>query len=461
MSAPPQMKRSSASGKPQKVVVAGAGLAGMAAAFELMEAGYEVQVLEARSRAGGRVHTLRSEFADGLYVEAGAIDFGDAYTHLMRYVHLFNLPVDEHLSAPNRIAYIHGKRYVVSNEREPQWQLDLTPEERSLGRSGLWRKHVVPMMAAIGDVRETGWRGRAASEYDRNTLVELLRRRGLSPAAIALAVLRLEGDDYDHVSGLQSLVIQEFIARNKVWFSLRNGNDRLPDAFARRLGGRIRYGAEIVKITQTPNAVRVAYVRGGIQDQIDADRLIVTIPFSVLRSVQLDSSISSQKRHVISAMRYESLVRVYLQSRRRFWQDEKCEGGADSDLDIGPLQDNSATQKGSRGVVEALMEHDKAAQAHSMTSAARIQWVLENMNKIHPGYKNDFEGGLSYSWDEDQWALGAWAYYGPGEMTSSYPHVATPEGRIHFAGEHTSLLGTTLEGAVESGVRAAREVAAG
>jgi len=81
------------------------------------------------------------------------------------------------------------------------------------------------------------------------------------------------------------------------------------------------------------------------------------------------------------------------------------------------------------------------------------------MEKIHPGLTSNFEGGTSFSWDYDPFALGSWAYYAPQEMTAMYPDVSKSEGRIHFAGEHTSALMGTLEGAAESGVRAAGEIA--
>lgn len=90
-------------GRSQKVIVVGAGIAGLIAAFELMKAGHDVTVLEARMRPGGRVHTLRDEFSDGLYAEAGAFDFSEAYTLLQHYIRLFNLPVEETDSAEKNI----------------------------------------------------------------------------------------------------------------------------------------------------------------------------------------------------------------------------------------------------------------------------------------------------------------------------------------------------------------------
>ncbi len=128
--------------KPQKVIVVGAGLAGLIAAFELMQSGHDVTLLEARMRPGGRIHTMRDQFSDGLYAEAGAYDFTDAYVLLQRYIRLFNLPVQEGGAAErtvtaNDVFYLQGKRYVVKAGTTPEWPYELTAEERKLGIQGL------------------------------------------------------------------------------------------------------------------------------------------------------------------------------------------------------------------------------------------------------------------------------------------------------------------------------------
>jgi monoamine oxidase len=140
--------------KPQKVIVVGAGIAGLIAAFELMQNGHDVTVVEARMRPGGRIHTLRDEFSDGLYVEAGAHDFSDAYTLLQHYIQLFNLTVEEigaaekNVSA-NDVFYLQGKRYVVTAGNPPDWPYHLSAEERKLGLQGLWDKYVFPLPARL------------------------------------------------------------------------------------------------------------------------------------------------------------------------------------------------------------------------------------------------------------------------------------------------------------------------
>jgi monoamine oxidase len=94
-----------------------------------------------------------------------------------------------------------------------------------------------------------------------------------------------------------------------------------------------------------------------------------------------------------------------------------------------------------------------------MTEQERIKLVLEQVEMIYPGMREHFEGGVSKCWDEDEWTRGASAYYKPGQFSSLLPHVARPEGRIYFAGEHTSVwIDGWMQGALESGNRVAQEV---
>ena len=450
--------------KPQKVLVVGAGIAGLVAAFELMQSGHEVTVLEARMRPGGRVHTLRDEFADGLYAEAGAIDFGDAYTVLQHYISAFNLPFNvdiatEKVGAAKDVYYLNNKRMVVPSGSEPDWPYSLSAEERKLGLHGLWDKYMGGVAQRIGSPASAEWPNSAARELDGVTINDFLRKRDASDAVIAVLRMTFLGEDFDHVAALQDMVWQPFFDRNTKWMNLKGGNDLLPRAFADRLGKRIHYGAALRKLTQDQDKVHLSVTRGGAVEQVDADRVILAIPFSTLRNVELDDSFSAQKRAVISKLRYDSTAHVYLQSRSRFWIEQGMSGFANTDLPIRTIVNYTETQPGPSAILGIETEGANSRLIAAMTPEERIRWSLENVTKIYPEMAENFEGGTSVVWDDEPWSLGAAAYYAPGEMTTMFPHVARPEGRVHFAGEHTSEL-FVMEGAAQSGVRAAREVGA-
>jgi monoamine oxidase len=464
--APPFLARRAARagpvGRSQKVIVVGAGIAGLTAAYELMNAGHDVTVLEARMRPGGRVHTLRDEFSDGLYAEGGAYDFSDAYTLLQHYIRLFNLPVEETDAAEKRIDandvfYLRGKRYVVAAGTSPDWPYQLSKEERKLGPEGLWNRYMAVASGQIRDPLTPDWPDAAARKLDAGTVNEFLRKQGASEGVISLLQMASLGEDFSYVSALQDVMWQTFFDRGKTWSKLRGGNDQLPKAFAEKLGTRMHYGAEVRRVTQDKEKVTLSVSRAGQLEQVEAERVVLTIPFSVLRGVELDSSFPPQKRSVIANLQYYPLTRIYLQSRSRFWTQQGTSGSADTDLPIRTIVDHTSSQPGTRAILGTETSGPNARVVTGMTPEERLRWGLANVSKVFPEMGENFEGGTSIVWDQEPWSIGAAAYYAPGEMTTMFPHVATVEGRVHFAGEHTSTL-FVMEGAAQSGVRVAHEI---
>lgn len=449
-------------GAPQKVVVVGAGLAGLSAAYELTQAGHEVTVLEARGRAGGRVQTLREPFSDGLYVEAGAMNVFDTHDLTLKYVKLFGLALDPVApSTLSSVIYIRGRRIEARPGQPVEYPLALTADERALGRKGMWDRYVVPALKELGDYDAPGWPPDSLKKYDRMTFFDFLRARGASPDAAGLLSLGALGAFGDGARSLSALVmLREVAHRSRVKQNsvIRGGTDLLPRAFAARLTDRIRYGAAVVGIEQDSHQVRVAYLQGGVRTSLAADRLVCAVPFSVLRLVGVTPQFSAGKRQAIEQLPYTSVARTYLQTRRKFWLDEGLSGSATTDLSNMLLFDGAPNQPGTRGILESYVAGPEARRLTAMREAERVSSTLALAGRVHPHLRENFEVGATKCWDEDEWARGAYAWYKPGQMTSLLPHVARPEGRVHFAGEHTSSLFGWMQGALESGVRAAREV---
>jgi monoamine oxidase len=154
-----------------------------------------------------------------------------------------------------------------------------------------------------------------------------------------------------------------------------------------------------------------------------------------------------------------SVSKIFLQSKNRFWAREGLSGFATTDLPISEVWDVTYNQPGTRGILQALPMSLHSRRVTGMSEKERIDFALEQVATIFPGMREHFESGVTKCWEEDEWARGAWCYYKPGQFSWLLPHVARPEARIHFAGEHTSIwLGGWMQGALESGNRVAREV---
>ncbi|HSS20037.1 MAG TPA: FAD-dependent oxidoreductase [Pyrinomonadaceae bacterium] len=439
----------------KKVIIIGAGLAGMSAALELTQAGYDVKILEARTRVGGRVFTIREPFADGLYAEGGAMQVPDNHQWTMKYVKLFGLEIDP-IQPPNlkSIVQIQGKRIEVVPGKRVDWPLALSAEERKLTQRGLWERYVVP---ALQEIREDA----AQKKFDQISFSEFLRQRGASPAAVSLMRIALPsglGDGADAVSALDLLREAAHREERKHAYTIRGGTDQLPKAFAKRLADKISYGTPVVAIEQSDNSVKVICLQGGQHRSFVADRLVCAVPFSLLRRIRVSPRFSSGKERAIQQLRYTSVGRVYLQTKRRVWLDEGYSGAAATDLPVMSVYERSINQPGPRGLIESYRAGASARVLTAMSGSERVAATLAGMKILFPSLPEVFEGGASKTWDDDEWNRGAYAWYRPGEMTSLGPHINTVEGRIHFAGEHASTTPGWMQGALESGNRVAREI---
>jgi len=450
-------------GAAKKVIVIGAGLAGLASAYELTQAGHEVIVIEARARSGGRVWTLRDSFPEGLHAEAGATNVFDNHEWTMKYVKELGVALDPMVSTGGgaSIYHIRGKRIVIKRGSPVEWPLELKPEEKGLARGALWTKYVEPALKELGDPAAPEWPPEPLKRYDSISFAEFLRQQGASPGAVEILRLGLAdqlGEGADEVSALDLLREAAPRAVVKQSFSIRGGSDTLPRAFAARLGDRIHYGMPAVRIEHDARGVRVICSQARSQHMLAADHLICAIPFAVLRNVEVSPGFSPQKQQAIAQLGNTSVVRVFMQTRKRFWLDEGLSGAATTDLPIMTAYDKAHYLPGQRGLLEAYVAGARARSLAAMAASERINFTVGQMERILPNIREHYEGGASVCWDEDEWARGAYAWFKPGQMESFLPHIARPEGRVHFAGDHTSPWPGWMNGALQSGARAAREV---
>lgn len=359
----------------KKILIIGAGMAGLVAGYELTQLGHDVTILEARTRPGGRVQTLREPFSDGLYAEAGAARIPTNHELTLKYVKLLDVPL------------------------EPMY-----PTRLSALRVDGARKREVPIE--------------------------------------------------NFTKGLGEFLGEELGGNPSRWSKIKGGSDMLPKAFAQRLADKIHYGSPVVRLEQDANAARAVCVERGKQQTFSADRILCALPFSLLRNIELPATFSERKVSIIKSLRYDSVSRVYLQTKKRSWEEKGFSGFALTN-DAVEIWQPTWSQPGPRGI---LMTYVRSGQTEeriaAMKEEQRISSTLTQLGQWFPGLEENFERGASKSWIEDEWSRGAWAFVGPRD----YVAASAPAGRIHFAGEHLSPWSSWMQGALDSGLRAVKEI---
>jgi monoamine oxidase len=448
-------------GKPKKVIIIGAGLAGLTAAYELKRVGHEVIILEARLRPGGRIYTLRAPFSDGMYAEAGASRIPDNHHWTLKYVKRFGLALEPfYPNKMKKVAYIRGKRVKIEPGKDiplSQLPLSLTLQEQQLGISGIWERYVTPAVNELGNPTQQGWPSAKLNQYDQVTFAEFLRQQGLTEDAIALLESPYYKPEDDQISALWWLREAALLKDQRHEYKIKGGNDLLPKAFAAQLAEHVRYGAAVVRIEQNEHGIGVVYQQAGTQQKLTGDYLICAIPFTTLKRIDVSPAFSTEKQKAIEQHSYDSVTRVFLQVRERPWEGEGLSGFATTDLPED-IWHPTFGHPGKRGILVSYMSGRQARQIATLQEQKRIGYMIQHMDEVFPGVSANVEGGKSYCWDEDEWALGAYSILKPGQMQTLLPYIAGSEGRIHFAGEHTSAWPGWMQGAIESGNRVAREI---
>jgi len=447
---------------PQDVIVIGAGLAGLAAAWELDEAGHEVTVLEAKSCPGGRVHTLREPFAGDLFADAGAAGFSKTYTEANRYIDALGLERTP-WAWPDlpRLYHLNGKRLTARANQPTEWPYDLSEGEQGVGPMGLMKKYLFGTLPKQIGTPEA-WNQPPLSDLDEVSLADYLREQGASEGAVELiADTQFFGARMERTSTLSSALAEFGLFFGGAPFVLKGGNDRLPTGMADKLGQSMHYGVEVTGLRDTGQGVEVTAERGERAEIYEADRAVCAVPLGVLRDLTVEPTIPSAKRSALSAVPYVDATRTFLQVKRAFWYDEGNTGNASTDLPIGtvyrhPMEDAAGPDQ--RAIVEGYTIGDAATRQATRSDDELIEHVVEHMDRVHPGIAEQVEGAVVKAWGRDPYAVGHVSWPAPGDVTGHLEALQQPLGRIHFAGEHTTVLRGTMEGALRSGIRAATEV---
>ena len=417
----------------QRILVLGGGLAGLAAAFELQKSGHNVTVLEAQLRPGGRVRTLRDNLA--VYVEAGAEQIPAAHDITISYAKQLGLNLLRS-GVPNTRSFYHlkGKNVPFPSEF-----------------AGVRKKHIDAAVAAAQAAGGTADVVKAMSRWDKQTPGAWLRSEGASPEAAHLLTVGF-GADFGSAASYLLHIVNSTGGAGGSW-RIEGGNDHLPRTLATKILD-LRYNAPAAAVRQDDRSVHVT-LRDG--QTLTGDRAICALPCPAIGRILDDARISAAKRTAIREQNYSHTVKVFLQTRTRFWLRDGYSGHVTTDRPIERLTPDPGVTPEERGALTAYPIGRYSEALEKMPEDQRVAAALAQARAIFPELATQFEGGISKAWGLDPWQRGAFALHTPGQIPF-IDTLAKPEGRIHFAGEHTSAWTGWMQGALESARRVAREI---
>jgi monoamine oxidase len=400
-------------------------LAGLTAAWRLRQAGYTVDVLEARDRVGGRVQTV--SFGDGLHVDLGGEWVGWNHRHLRALARELDLSIADH-----KMDY-----RIVLEGREVPWEA-VMPEALS---------------ARIAADHRGG-----PERLERLDAVTYLRRAGLDAAAIARLELVYAGEigvPLRECSARQFVVDVRTIEDDDTYedLALAAGSGALAEALAARLEGEfVHRNSPVVEIIRDRDAVQIRTADGV---ELRADRCIVALPLTMLRRIRFAPPLPAELEGARRQLPYARIAKFFLAFPRRTWPENMGVLTAEAGFIYHPTKG----QRGPAGALGFYAGPPLSDQLARLTEPALVAQLLGAARGVLGRALPEPSAVLRRVWWAEDWSGGCWATYGPGQHDRFHAGLRVPHGRVHFAGEHTATEWPGfMEGAVESGERAAKEI---
>jgi monoamine oxidase len=471
--------------KGTSVLILGAGMAGMCAAYELRKAGYRVQILEYNDRPGGRNWSLyggdtytelggftqKVQFAEGLYFNPGPWRIPHHHYALIHYCKQLKIALEPFVQVNYAACVQTPDAFGGKPRRYREVQAD-------------FNGHVAELLSKC--VRQNAL-DEAVTAEDREVLLEAMRRWGALDESYeyrkGLLSSTRRGWDSDPGGGTTSVptpsepMALRDLLQSRLWTAISQGHiydfqsmifqpvggmGVIGKSFGRELDGVIHYNAKVTEIRQDGNGVSVAWrdTNSGAVQMSKAQWCICTIPASILSQIPLQ--VGAPLKSAIDAVSYEAAIKVALQFKRRFWeQDEAIYGGITfTDLPNALIGYPSTRyfDDGPGVLLGAYTFGANAYQISAMPPEERVRKSVEWGAQIHPQYNTEFQHGVGVAWHRVPWTLGCYGRWTDQTRAQHYDNLCAIDGRIVLAGEHASRIGGWQEGALTSSLDAIRRL---
>jgi monoamine oxidase len=431
----------SSSAQPQRgrakhsCIVVGAGLAGLAAAYALKSANWDVTILEARPRHGGRIHSFRFDQNPDLVCELGGEWIGASHERMRALCREFEIPLKDH-------------RFEASLMRDGR-----------VSRPGSW-DFSAQANAAFEKFKQSyhNYTDRERERLDRFDWWTWLEEIGYTPDDLLLRDLQDStdfGESIRHVSAYTAASEYfESSPANEMDFKIVGGNSRIIQEFVRRIGHEsIRTGAQVHEIQQRGGRVTVKAGRAVYQ----ADACVCTVPARVLDRIKFDPPLPAAQRDAAERLQYSRIVKNQILFNERFWGAEDF--SLVSDVTSHYYFHSTRDQRGTQGILCSYAIGEKADVLAAQSDARRMDIITRDLLPFNERAGRLARGIQSMPWQRDQHTLGAYAVYRPGQWFTIRPVLQRPHGKVLFAGEHLADWQGFMEGAVVTGEAAAKALA--
>lgn len=468
----------------RKIVILGAGAAGLACALELSRLGFQVVVLEAeREHVGGRIRTHRRTIGDReLHAELGAMRIPKSHLLTNFYIDEFKLQTRPFLMV-NDDAFLYARKHrfkvgeVRAHESLTKALFELSPFEFEHGYGGLWETAVTNVLRRMTEEQKAQLYADCLSDPE----VIALDHKALSTALHDAGLSREASEYVMTMMGLETalpIALTEHLREEKdnTWTGafdeLVNGTDALTTAFYEQLGDKVRRGCEVFRIEQ-PEAGKARAIYRTADGQIateEGDWLICTIPLGVLNRLDIHSAFNDRRIRAIQGVSYDPSSKVIGRAPHRWWEsrDNIYGGGTMYDTQMGSTwypADNTAKNAevtSSESLFLASYTWGQLARRVATIPDAQLDEVMRHeLARVHPYIADDpdlYKTEIRWAWDQIPTQSGAYAFFMPGEQYRFYQDLVGPDKRIFLTGEHVSHTHSWIQGALESAVETIKHI---
>lgn len=435
------------------VIIIGAGLAGLTAASWLEEEGYSTTVLEAKDRIGGRCYTMTDLPGKP---EAGGSSVGPMYARFIDFCDRLGVKRSP-AKGSGFGGHIHIKGTNILNEDWADHELNPFEGDARELTPGAFRFTMIDRYKLFDDLES--WWEPSITASDTSVL-NFMRAKGFSDAAIRLGMDTNPGyghtiDDLSivHMMHVWNFARTQITADPATFWKIEGGNSSLVNAMASNLSGAIHRNTPVAGIRTGGPGVEVVAEDGRV---FTGKRVVVTLPFSALKFVAFDPPLNGVQAEAIQTMPYGACFHAFVETDSNYWEDDGLPPSMWMDTTPGRI--GPQTENGEAVGIYVFSTGRLAQYLNRLPKDAADARLIRDLVAARPAAKGKIRVRRSWSWSNDPYAGGMYSFWRPGMIANFKEKMAQPAGPIHFAGEHTSESTRGLEGAMESGERAAFEV---